>query len=83
LYKSNHNKKKGRRHSYTFYNNEYPIILSNVETISIFGKRNRKEFSQIEICRDYKKKSDIEIKRINSLATNSGKKSNDNRIYII
>ena len=59
MYKSTHNK-KGRRHSYTFYNNEYPIILSNVETLSIIGKRNRKEFSQIEICRDYKKKSDIE-----------------------
>lgn len=83
MYKSNHNKKKGRRHSYTFYNNEYPIILSNIETISIFSKRNRKEFCQIEICRDYKNKSDIEIKRINTLATNSGKKSNDKRIYII
>ncbi|MGB9168419.1 MAG: hypothetical protein WCB31_05775 [Nitrososphaeraceae archaeon] len=83
LYKSNHNKKKGRRHVSTFYNNEYPIILSNEETISIFSKRNRKEFSQIEICRDNKNKSDIEIKMINSLATNSGKKSNDNRIYII
>lgn len=82
MYKSTHNKKR-RRHSYTFYNNEYPIILSNIETISIFSKRNRKEFPQIEICHDYKNKSDIEIKEINSLTTNSGKKSNDKRIYII
>lgn len=82
MYKLIHNKKR-RRHSYTFYNNEYPIILSNIETISIFSKRNRKEFTQIEICHDYKNKSDIEIKEINSLTTNSGKKSNDKRIYII